>query len=372
VKVIRRLNAHGYAAYLVGGCVRDLWLSVEPKDFDIATEATPRQIKRLFRNSRIIGRRFRLVHVTFQGKVLDVSTFRAQVETADDPHDPMIRQDNVFGTAGEDARRRDFTMNGLFYDVASGELIDYVGGLRDLGRGVIETIGDPWVRFREDPVRMLRAIKFAGRLNLRLADDVFQATLDCKADLRKAPAPRLFEEVVRLLNRGGARQSFRLLHKTGIMDILLPAVANHLDSIRGSEECLMWRYLGALDDQVRSGIPVTQVVMLGCVVLDLFQGSLYEGEISASTRELNLLTDQTLRPIAEQLHVSRKDLYRLKQVLVAQRRLAGLLKTKRRASVAQFMGRDYFNEALMLFRIMSEVQGRYEDEVAQWSARIRS
>lgn len=372
VKVIRRLNAHGFTAYLVGGCVRDLWLSVEPKDFDIATEATPRQVKRLFRNSRIIGRRFRLVHVTFQDKVLDVSTFRAQVEASEDPHDPMIRHDNVFGTAGEDARRRDFTMNGLFYDLRAGELIDYVGGLRDLERRVIETIGDPWVRFREDPVRMLRAIKFAGRLDFRLADDVFQAMLDCKDDLKKAAAPRLFEEIVRLLNRGGAYQSVRLLYKTGIMELLLPEVSARLEStIDNGNPSPMWGYLRALDERVRAGQPVSQVVMLACIFLDLFDETLYEEGGSGGIRDLHLLTERVLRPIAGRMHMSRRDAYRLKQILVAQRRLAGLAKPRRggQKAVHAFMTREYFPEALLLFRIMGETRGRYEDALQHWETR---
>ena len=373
VKVIRRLNAHGFTAYLVGGCVRDLWVSAEPKDFDIATEATPRQVKRLFRNSRIIGRRFRLVHVTFHDKVLDVSTFRAQVEASEDPHDPMIRTDNVFGTAGEDARRRDFTMNGLFYDLQAGELIDYVGGLNDLERRVIETIGDPWVRFREDPVRMLRAIKFAGRLDLRLADDVFQAMLDCKDDLKKAAAPRLFEEIVRLLNRGGAYQSTRLLYKTGIMDLLLPEVSERLDEKLAADSVSpMWGYLRALDECVRSGTRVSQVVMLGCLFLDLFDELLYDEGANAGIRDLTLCIDRVLRPLALRMHMSRRDAFRLKQVLVAQRRLAGLVKIRgRRGASNQLMSREYFDESLHLFRIMAETRGRFADEVADWGERVR-
>ena len=373
VKVIRRLNAHGFTAYLVGGCVRDLWVSVEPKDFDIATEATPRQVKRLFRNSRIIGRRFRLVDVTFRNKVLDVSTFRAQVEASEDPHDPMIRTDNVFGSAGEDARRRDFTMNGLFYDLRAGELIDYVGGLNDLERRVIETIGDPWVRFREDPVRMLRAIKFAGRLDFRLADNVFQAMLDCKDDLRKAAAPRLFEEIVRLLNRGGAHQSARLLYKTGMMDLLLPEVSASLDANLGDGTASpMWGYLRAIDQRVRSGRPVTQVVMLACIFLQLFDDLLYSAETDAGIRDLSLVIERVFRPIATRMHMSRRDAYRLKQILVAQPRLAGLVKIRgRRGAASQLMSREYFNESLDLFRIMAETRGRFADELKAWNERVR-
>ncbi|MFQ5844643.1 MAG: poly(A) polymerase, partial [Planctomycetota bacterium] len=161
-KIVRRLVRHGYRAYLVGGCVRDLLLGTAPKDFDIATEARPRQIKRLFRNSRIIGRRFRLVHVRFGQQVIEVSTFRAP--PVQEGGDVYIRQDNVFGTEEQDARRRDFTINGLFYDLSRERVIDHVGGLGDLAARRMRTIGDAGVRLREDPVRILRAAKFAGRL----------------------------------------------------------------------------------------------------------------------------------------------------------------------------------------------------------------
>ena len=162
-RVVRKLTRAGYKAYLVGGCVRDLLVNRTPKDFDVATSATPNEIKATFRNSRIIGRRFRLAHVFFGSKIIEVSTFRANPRDEDD-HDLLIRRDNVFGSETEDARRRDFTINGLFYDVEREEVIDHVGGLADLEAKLLHTIGDPDIRFQEDPVRMLRAIKFAARL----------------------------------------------------------------------------------------------------------------------------------------------------------------------------------------------------------------
>ena len=181
-KILRRLRRNGHIAYLVGGCVRDLLLGRTPKDFDIATSATPNEIKDLFRNSRIIGRRFRLAHIFFGQKIIETATFRTNPRegaeaTGDEPEELLIRRDNVFGTAEEDARRRDFTINGLFYDIESGEVIDYVGGLADLGARTVRTIGDPDVRFREDPVRILRAIKFAARLGFSIEQGTYEALL---------------------------------------------------------------------------------------------------------------------------------------------------------------------------------------------------
>src|SRR5215471_4549243 len=187
-RVVRRLSRAGHKAYLVGGCVRDLLLGRRPKDFDVATSATPNEIKAQFRNCRIIGRRFRLAHVFFGEKIIETSTFRANPrEDDDDNGELLIRRDNVFGTELEDARRRDFTINGLFYDVEREEVIDHVGGLADLDARLIRTIGDPGIRFQEDPVRMLRAIKFAARLDLELEPATYRALLRHRNEIRKCP-----------------------------------------------------------------------------------------------------------------------------------------------------------------------------------------
>ena len=178
VKVVRRLKRADFTAYLVGGCVRDLLLGMHPKDFDVATSAHPNQVKTTFRNSRLIGRRFRLAHVYYKGgKVIEVSTFRANPldELTDLPQDLLIRHDNVFGDEEEDARRRDFTINGLFYEVDEGRVVDHVGGKADLRARLVRTIGDPDVRMREDPVRILRAIRFAAKCGLSVEARTYAA-----------------------------------------------------------------------------------------------------------------------------------------------------------------------------------------------------
>src|SRR5262245_62260060 len=215
-RVARKLTRGGYKAYLVGGCVRDLLVGRTPKDFDVATSATPNEIKAAFRNSRILGRRFRLAHVCFGSKIIETSTFRANPRDEDD-HDLLIRRDNVFGTETEDARRRDFTINGLFYDVEREEVIDHVGGLADLDLRLIRTIGDPDIRFQEDPVRILRAIKFAARLEIQIEPATYRALLRHRGELRKCPAPRVLEEVYRFLRGGAARRTFELLVETGVL-----------------------------------------------------------------------------------------------------------------------------------------------------------
>lgn len=227
-RVVRKLNRAGYKAYLVGGCVRDLLVGRTPKDFDVATSATPNEIKSTFRNSRIIGRRFRLAHVFFGSKIIETATFRANPRDEDD-HDLLIRRDNVFGTEAEDAKRRDFTINGLFYDVEREEVLDHVGGLADLDARLIRTIGDPDIRFQEDPVRMLRAIKFAARLSFGFEPATWRALLRWRSEISKCAPPRLLEEVHRLLRGGAARRSFELLVETGVLAVLSPYLAGLLE-----------------------------------------------------------------------------------------------------------------------------------------------
>jgi poly(A) polymerase len=227
-RTVRKLTRAGFKAYLVGGCVRDLLVGRTPKDFDVATSATPNEIKATFRNSRIIGRRFRLAHVFFGAKIIETATFRANPRD-DDDHDLLIRRDNVFGTESEDAKRRDFTINGLFYDVEREEVIDHVGGLADLDAKLVRTIGDPDIRFQEDPVRMLRAIKFAARLDFGFEPATWRALLRWRSEISKCAPPRLLEEVHRLLRGGAARRSFELLVETGVLAVLSPYLAGLME-----------------------------------------------------------------------------------------------------------------------------------------------
>jgi poly(A) polymerase len=257
-RVVRRLTRAGHQAYLVGGCIRDLLLGRKPKDFDVATSARPEDVRALFRNSRIIGRRFRLVHVWFADrKIFEVATFRRnprpndeQEATADDT-DLLIRNDNVFGTVDEDAARRDFTINALFYDVEHREILDFFDGLNDIKRRAVRTIGDPIVRFREDPVRILRAIKFAGKLDLGIDPDVIDAMLVTRDDLALAAKPRLFEEILRLVRGGAARRSIYLAWDFGLLHVLLPELATLLDDMDGDQgpSTRVFRLLAELDER---------------------------------------------------------------------------------------------------------------------------
>src|SRR5213082_2921833 len=272
VKVVRRLRRAGFTAYLVGGCVRDLLLGMRPKDFDVATSAHPNQVKETFRNSRLIGRRFRLAHVFFRGgKIIEVSTFRANPldELQDLPRDLLIRHDNVFGTAEEDARRRDFAINGLFYDVDEGKVIDYVGGKEDLKSRSIRTIGRPGVRMREDPVRILRAIRFAAKCAFEVEPETFTAMKAHVQEIPRCAPPRVLEEVLKLLRSGAARRSFELLREVGALRILLPPVAAYLERSGAQEAERHLRALDALDGHVRVGEIPSDAVLLATLLAPL-------------------------------------------------------------------------------------------------------
>lgn len=272
VKVVQRLRRAGHLAYLVGGCVRDLLLGLRPKDFDIATSAHPQQVKDTFRNSRLIGRRFRLAHVFFRGgKIIEVSTFRANPldELTDLPKDLLIRHDNVFGTEVEDARRRDFTINGLFYDPEHGAVIDHVVGKADLSARLVRTIGVPDVRMREDPIRILRAIRFAAKCAFDLEPSTFDAMKAHASEIPRCAPPRVLEEMLKLVRSGAARRCFELLRDVGALRVLLPPVAAYLES-RGPEEAERHlRALEALDAHVRVGEIPSDAVLLATLLAPL-------------------------------------------------------------------------------------------------------
>jgi poly(A) polymerase len=231
LKVLYRLRQAEYGSYLVGGCVRDILLGRHPKDFDVATDAHPEQVRALFDNCRLIGRRFRLAHVLYGRDVIEVATFRGYND-ADDPHPNTVKgrilSDNVYGTIEQDVWRRDFTVNALYYNIADFSLIDYVGGLQDLQRRVIRLIGEPLQRYREDPVRMLRAVRFAAKLGFEIEQDTAAPIHELGHLLQDVPPARLFDETLKLFHTGHAAESFRLLRQYGLLKYLFPALEQAL------------------------------------------------------------------------------------------------------------------------------------------------
>ena len=330
-KVVRRLTRHGYEAYLVGGCVRDLLLGRRPKDFDVATNALPDDVRRLFKNSRIIGRRFRLAHVLFGGgKVIETATFRRaprQDEDADNV-DLLIRSDNEFGQAHEDAVRRDFTINGLFYDLQRHEVLDWVSGMPDIVRRTINTIGSPVVRFLEDPVRILRAIKFAARLDFGVSPEVYDAMVQCRGALAMAARPRLFEELLRLLRSGAAHRSFWLAWESGVLDVLLPELASYLAD-EPETGGLTWRMLSVVDHWVLERNEALSDVVL-CSIL-LIEPLL---EACEGARDRMAAAGRILEPIIDRLNVPRRVADSMRRIATVMPRLeSGRVGRLSRASI---------------------------------------
>ena len=254
MKVMGRLLRHGYRAFLVGGGVRDLLLGKTPKDFDIGTDARPETVRSLFRNSRIIGRRFRINHVFFAGnKNFEVSTFRDIQQSDPESESLLITSDNTWGDPETDALRRDLTINGLFYDLSSFSVIDYVGGVADLNAGIIRTIGDPFVRFEEDPVRMIRAIRHAARTGFTIEGRTFDAICECKQLISMSAPARVFEELLRELRGGHALRSFALMIETGLLEHLIPPLHQSLHEYGAIGRERLNRVLARIDERARSG-----------------------------------------------------------------------------------------------------------------------
>jgi poly(A) polymerase len=362
LKVVRRLTRFGHVAYLVGGCVRDLLLKLEPKDFDVATSAKPPEIRKIFRNCRLIGRRFRLAHIHFSNKVIETATFRAHAGEQTD-EDLLIRSDNVFGTEQEDALRRDFTINALFYDPQSRTLIDHVGGLEDLVERTIRFIGKPDVRTREDPVRILRAIKFAARLGFSIEPATFKAIVRYRGHLEKSARPRLLEEVYRMLRSGASLSSFRLMWDTGILSEILPEVARYLARApeRGEERepgSGLFAYLKQIDRSERDFL--SNRVLLASVLLHPVSDAIGKGRraygIQADSDAPGEVARQILVRMIERLNLPKWQAERIQQLVASQKRLFNL---RRNAPLPRgLLRRNYFPEALDLFEIGVRATGK--------------
>jgi poly(A) polymerase len=395
-KVVYRLRQQGHQAYFVGGCVRDLLLGREPKDYDVATSATPNEVRSVFRNCRLIGRRFRLAHVYFKGgKIIEVSTFRANPtelmleeaatasleagegagpngegeagadEGAQD--DLLITTDNVFGSAEEDARRRDFTVNGLFYDSVSGQVIDYVRGRKDLDQRFIRTIGNPETRMREDPVRILRAVRFAGKLGFDIESRTYAAMEAVVEDLPRCAPARLLEETFRLVRGGIATQSLRLLGALDALRILLPPVHEYLVRVGPENEDRFWAHTRALDRRVREGAVLEDAVMLAAILLPIANDApLPVEEDDGRPPSVAQAIEDLLSDLVKNARLPRRIAERCRMILVAQRTLSG--QRRRRGSLAQFRRHPLFAESLVVFEISVEATGEFKEALLAWHA----
>lgn len=259
LKVLNRINSAGFQAYLVGGSVRDLLLHKAPKDFDIATNATPNQVRALFRNARIIGRRFKLVHILYHREIIEVATFRGNesVDNNQQTNDRgMLIRDNTFGTFEEDAWRRDFTINSLYYNIDDASIVDFTGGVKDVNDRIIRMIGDPIIRYQEDPVRMLRAIRFSAKLHFNLAHETAAPLTQLSYLINGISGSRLFDEMIKLFQCGEAESVQRLLVQYGLFSHLF-AQTNNLMSSNYPVNTLLINALKSTDARIHDNKPVT-------------------------------------------------------------------------------------------------------------------
>jgi len=370
LRVLYRLRRFNHTAYLVGGGVRDLLLDRSPKDFDIGTSAHPHEVKRIFRNCWIIGRRFRLAHVKFGNKTIEVATFRRQVDASAAQPAPdgsagapardtrageavvparvAIRRDNTFGTPEEDAFRRDFTVNALFYDIATFAIIDYVGGMKDLRRRLIRCIGDPGERFHEDPVRMLRAVTFGARLGFRLDAPVREAIAEHHGAIVQASPARLLEELYKILRGGLAAKTFGALSRRGLLQHLAPEVERCRNSRR------LRRSLLALDAW-RASLDGPPDTVSNAILLGSLAAPVQEIDLAPRSRE-----DRTPRLSLGDLPVPRRDIEHLRQILMLQPKLVDAHLPARVARGV--LTRECFPDALTWLRI----HGQDPDAVVRW------
>lgn len=418
LKVVQRLRSFGHQAYLVGGCVRDLLLGASPKDFDVATSAHPGEIRAIFRNCRLIGRRFRLAHIYFRGgKVIETATFRANPHAEVDPTsgDLLITHDNVFGTAEQDARRRDFTVNGLFYDVVLGRVIDYVNGKDDLERRQLRTIGDPEVRMQEDPVRILRAVRFASKSGLTIEPKTWAAMSKYREEIARCSPPRVLEEIFRLLRTGHSKRAVELLDELDALEILLPPLATYLAEAGKEQAQALFASLGLLDEVILRGPLPDDSILLSTLLVHLSQHELIQGRqelapsaegaeeqdtaedgseeeeedgqeeaedsspipaepaeeeapqvpwsLSASARTI----DELLPELVRSARLPRKIAERARLLLQAQRVLSGA--RRRKGSPIRFVKQSYFPDALLIYRLYVQATGHGLENLARWEAR---
>ena len=375
LKVLYRLHKAGYRAYLVGGGVRDLMLGRRPKDFDVGTDARPNEVRRLFGNSRIIGRRFRLVHVYFQdGDVVDVSTFRRDPapDEQSEPEELLITSDNTYGTPRQDAFRRDFTINALFYNVADYSVIDYTGGIEDLERKLVRAIGDPGVRFREDPVRMLRACEFAGRLGFSIEARTQEAIHHHRRELEKASPARVTEEIVQLLRCGHAGAAMQWMLELGLLEVMLPeAYAMLAADERGLGN--FGQILPVIDRLVTSGRDLPDTALLAALLLPKVM--LRRDDVEAidqrpmSRAAIEELVAEETAPFLARFTLSNLKAQQIRQALVGFYRLCEPRWTA--AERARFTRRPSFDDALLLFEALVEATGEGGEALARWQEAAR-
>ncbi len=379
VRTLYRLRNHGFTAYLVGGCVRDLILDRTPKDFDVVTDATPGQIRRLFRNCRLIGRRFRLAHLHFENEIIEVATFRRAAlavseEQENSQHPPgqphhmkdahgMILRDNLFGTPRQDALSRDFTINALFYNIADFSIIDYSGGIADLNQRIIRPIGDPLVRFTEDPVRMLRAVRFAASHSFDIESAAWEAIRNLSHLLTRIDSSRLYEEVQKTFLSGSAAPAFSILNSSGLFASLFLQLQDWLYA-KQENRALVQGNLEILDQANRSDGGQSAAILLAALfgpsVEEQSLGLKHEG-VPYQTA-LATVCENHMESLRVRLNVPKRISAQFRSILALQSSLRRI--PPRRPS--GLLQKPEFHEAFLYLKMMSLVRKENIDAVDWW------
>lgn len=369
LRVLYRLHEAGYKAFLVGGAVRDLLLGGHPKDFDIATDATPEQTRALFRNCRLIGRRFRLAHVVFGREIVEVATFRGVGEAGDaDRHvvDGRIVRDNVYGGIEEDAIRRDFTINALYYDISDFSVRDYVGGIEDLRQRRMHLIGDPEQRYREDPVRMLRAARLAAKLDFTLSEETEAPIRDLAPLLADMAPARLFDESLKLFLSGHGLESLRRLHNLGLLGQIFPATA---EALAGPNSASFGRLLGytftSTDDRIRSDKPVTPAFLFAAMlwepVRSLAERLTNEGSDPAAA--WTTAVDRILHQQASRVAIPKRFTYAMDEIWSLQSRF----EQRQKKRVMRLLAHPRFRAAYDFLVIRAHDEPELKEQVDWWT-----
>lgn len=363
--VLQRLRDAGYIAYLVGGSVRDLLVKRRPKDYDISTSARPEQIKALFsRNCLLIGRRFRLAHVRFGHKILEVSTFRSGENDSD-----LIVHDNEWGTPEQDVLRRDFTINGLFYDASNHTVIDYVGGWEDIHRKMLRTIGDPMTRFKQDPVRMIRLLKFRARFDFDIEVDARKALVKCREEILKSSPARVLEEFLRMLESGASSSFLMLLHESGLLNLLIPSLHQFLKSDQSDR---IYQHLYVIDHLTRenNNHPMDRGLLCACLLFPLFEAEMkakfidpgFVPHLGEITMESNSLVKSVVATSFS--HFPKRLSSSMSFILATQYRLVPV-SGKRHVRSKWFSDHD-FRLSLILLKVRAAVDPSLQDTYDWW------
>ena len=372
LNVLYGLNKGGFEAYLVGGCLRDILNGVTPKDFDVVTNATPEEVQKLFRRARVIGRRFKIVHVYFGQDVIEVATFRAlsEPDEREESEHGMILRDNIYGSIEEDALRRDFTLNALYYNIENFALYDFMGSLDDIREKRIRIIGDPERRYREDPVRMLRAARFAAKMQFELEPETEKPIHQLGLSLHQVPAPRMFDEVLKLFLTGHALASMKSLQQLGLLEILIPEAGKHLHdaSIGPVWHRLIERACINTDKRIAENRPVTPAflfaVLLWPAVVARTEKHLQHGIPFAPARQK--AAGQVIHNQNEITAIPKRFAQVIREIWDMQLRL-----DKRQARHAEVLVADSRFRAGYDFLLLREECGEIEPGLGEWWTRYQ-